>query len=135
MGQVDVGLGDAAHRGLQNLDLHLGVLELRQLLADGLDRAAHVGPENDVERLHLALLPEPLVEGFQGDVRLPAAQIALAGFGRPLLGQLPGLGDVVQHVEAVAGAGRGVQAGHVHRRGRAGLVVFLLRLRACRTSP
>ena len=28
VGQVDVGLADAAHRGLQDLDLHLGVLEL-----------------------------------------------------------------------------------------------------------
>ena len=132
---MDVGLADAAHRGLKNLDLHLGVLELRKLLADGLDRAAHVGPQDDVERLHLAFLAEPLVEGFQGDVRLEVAQLALAGVGGPLLGQLPGLGDVGEHVEAVAGAGGAVQARHVDRRGRAGLFVLLAAARACRTSP
>ena len=88
---MDVGLGDAAHRGLENLDLHLGVLKLGKFLADGLDRAADVGPENDVQRLHLALLAQPLVEVFQGDVRLDAAQLAVAGVGRPLFGQLPGL--------------------------------------------
>ena len=63
VGQVDVGLGDAADRGLQHLDLHLGVLELGQLLADGLDRAADVGPQDDVQRLHFALLAEPLEAG------------------------------------------------------------------------
>ena len=80
-----------------------GCCSFDELLADGLDRAAHVGPQDDVERLHLAFLPEPLVERFQRDVRLPAAEFALAGFGGPLLGQLAGLGDVVEHVEAVAG--------------------------------
>ena len=48
--------------------------------------------------------------------------------GGPLLGQLPGLGDVGQHVEGVAGAGGTVQTGHVDRRRGAGLLVLLPRL-------
>ncbi len=90
VGQVDVGLGDAAHGGLEDLDLHLGVLQLAQLLADGLDRAADVGPQDDVQRLHLVLLAQPLEEGFQGDVGAAAAEFSLAVGRRPRLGQLAG---------------------------------------------
>ena len=57
---------------------------------------------------------------------LPSSRCA--GFGRPLLGQVPGLDDVVEHVEAVAGARGAVQARHVDRRGRAGLLVLLPRI-------
>ena len=75
---MDVGLGDAADRGLQDLDLDLGMLQLGQLLADGLDRAADVGPEDDVERLHFLALAEPLEEVLQRDVVAAAARASPA---------------------------------------------------------
>ena len=122
---MDVGLGHAAHRRLEDLDLHLGMLELAQLLADRLDRAADVGAEDDVQRLHLVLLAEPLEEVFQGDVFAgAAAEFLLAAVRGAAFGQLAGLGDVLQGVEAVAGGGGDAQPRHVHRRRRPGLRVL-----------
>ena len=43
-GEVDVVLGDAADAGVDHVDAHLGVLDLRQLADDRLDRALHVAP-------------------------------------------------------------------------------------------
>ena len=68
MGQRHVGLGDAADALLQQLDLHLGMLELGELLLDRFDRAAHVGPQDDVERLHFAGVLEPIEQVFERDV-------------------------------------------------------------------
>ena len=79
---MDVGLGDAAHGGLQDLDLHLGMLELGELLADGLDRAADVGPQDDVQRLHLVLWPSRSKRFSRVTCGRDAAQLALPGVGR-----------------------------------------------------
>ena len=58
VGQVDVGLADSADGRLQDLDLHFGMLQLFEFLADGLDRTAHIGPQNHVERLHRAFFAQ-----------------------------------------------------------------------------
>ena len=50
-----------------------GMLELGQLLLDRLDRAADVGPQDDVERLHL-LAAQAIEQVFERDVRRRAAQ-------------------------------------------------------------
>ena len=48
-GEVDVVLGDAADAGVDHVDAHLGVVDLRELADDRLDRALHVALEDDVE--------------------------------------------------------------------------------------
>jgi len=138
MGQMHVGLRDAAYRGLEDLQLHFGVLKLRHFLRMASIEPRTSAPQNDIERLHLALLSESFVQGFQGDVGLPAAEIALAGGGAALFGQMARLADAVEHVKLLAGAGRHVQAGHVHGRGRARLAVFLGQVQGilhCFTRP
>ncbi len=54
-GQLHVALGDAADGRVQHADAHLLVVQLLQLLADGLDRAAEVGLEDDLQLGDLGL--------------------------------------------------------------------------------
>ena len=54
-GQLHVALGDAADAGVQHADADFLVLELLQLLADRLDRAAEVGLEDDLQLGDLGL--------------------------------------------------------------------------------
>src|SRR5512146_1512576 len=75
-GEVDVVLRDPADAGVDDVDAHLGVLDLRQLGDGGLDRALHVALEDEVElldraRLHLG------EQALEGD--------AAARLGRELL--------------------------------------------------
>ena len=55
VGQEDVALGDAADALVQDADRDLGVLELLQLLDQGLERALDVGLEDQVQALDLLL--------------------------------------------------------------------------------
>src|SRR6476659_3521445 len=50
--KVDVVLRDPADAGVDDVDPHLGVLDLAELAEERLDRALHVGLENDVEILN-----------------------------------------------------------------------------------
>jgi len=86
MGQMNVGFADAAHSGLQHLDLHFGMFQLEKLLANGLDRSAHVGPQDDIQRLLIVDLAQALEEGFQRHVLTAAGEIALAGLRQALVG-------------------------------------------------
>ncbi len=74
------------------------MVEFRELFADRLNRAAHIGPNDDVERL-LGLGVETRLEAFERDVRLAAAQLALMNDLCPLFGDLTGDGDVVENNE------------------------------------
>ena len=93
----DVGLGDAADRGLQDLDLHLGMFELAEFLLDGLDRAAHVGPEDDVQRRRARPVGQPpvgqpLAGILERDLGRRAGQRPLPRLRVPLFGDLRGPG-------------------------------------------
>ena len=55
VGQEDVALGDPADALEEDPDRDLGVLELLQLLGEGLERALDVGLEDQVEALDLLL--------------------------------------------------------------------------------
>ena len=57
VGQMHVGFADAADRGLQHFDFDFRMLELAELFENGFDRAAHIGPQDDVQRLHLLRCP------------------------------------------------------------------------------
>ena len=92
------------------------MLELGELLLDRFDRAAHVGPQDDVERLHFARVLEPIEQAFQRDVlEAGRAERMAALLLGARLGDFARLGNVVQHVEAAARAGRHVEARDVHR--------------------
>ena len=133
---VHVGLGDAADARLQQLDFHFRMLELGELLFDRLDRAADVGPQDQVERLHFGRAIQSIEEGFERDVAVAAAAERRGPFFRGArLGDLAGLGDVVEHVEALARAGGVVEAGDVHRDARPGLGRRAGWCESCRTSP
>ena len=54
--QVDVVLGDTSHAGVDDVDAHLRVLDLRQLPEERLDGALNVALEDEVELLDGALL-------------------------------------------------------------------------------
>src|SRR5919109_2000627 len=64
-GEHDVALRDRSDAGVDDVDAHLGVLDLRELVVDGLDGALHVGLDDDVEVADGALghLGEELLEG------------------------------------------------------------------------
>ena len=112
----------------QYANLDLGMLQLREFLANGLDRTADVRPEDDVQRLDLLALAQPLEEVFQGYVRRAAAERLLARFLRTLFGDFAGLGDFGHDVEPGARARRRVQARQIHRRRWPGLLVSLPRV-------
>ena len=54
-GQPHVAFGDAADAGVQDADADFLVLQLLQFLADGLDGAAEVGLEDDLQLGDLGL--------------------------------------------------------------------------------
>src|SRR5215211_4481313 len=117
-GQADVVLGDGPGRLVQHPQPDLGDLDPPEGVVDGLDRAHHVGLDDQRQLLELALA-DPGEQVLQA--RGPAG-----GDGRLALAGLPGLGDptgdalVGDRPDLVAGAGRGRQADDHHRLGRDG---------------
>src|SRR5215217_7498714 len=117
-GQADVVLGDGAGRLVEHAQPDLGDLDPAQGVVDGLDRAHHVGLDDQRQLLELALA-DPGEQVLQA--RGPAG-----GDGRLGLAGLPGLGDptgdalVGDRPDLVAGAGRGREADDHHRLGRDG---------------
>ena len=55
VGQHDVGLGDTADRRVDDVDADLGLVHLVERVLERLDRALHVGLDDEVEVLELAL--------------------------------------------------------------------------------
>src|SRR5215211_7307917 len=117
-GQGDVVLGDGAGRLVEHAQPDLGDLDAPEGVVDGLDRAHHVGLDDQRQLLQLALA-DPGEQVLQA--RGPAG-----GDGRLALASLPGLGDpagdalVGDRPDLVAGAGRGREADDHHRLGRDG---------------
>ena len=109
VGQEDVALGDPADALEEDADRDLGVLELLELLDQGLERALDVGLEDQVEALDL-LLGHLAVEVLERD-GLALAEGDAAGAEPAGLGDLAGAGDVVDDGELLAG-------GRARRRGR-----------------
>ncbi len=127
-GERDVVLGDAADGAVHERELHLVALELAEALGERLERALHVGLQDQVQRGRLARLD--LVEDV---LELHAAVVTagVAALVRQPLPLLAGLGDrlgrllVGGDTELVAGARHRRQAEHLHRRRRAGFLDLL----------
>ena len=88
---------------------------------DRLDRALHVGLDDDLQLLDLAAL-DLLVEVLERDLRGRAAISALALLAAAVLGDLRAFCVVLDGVERVARVGHAVEAEDLDRRRRAGLV-------------
>ena len=124
-GQLDVVLGDAADGPVHEDDLHLVALQLAQRLGERLERAGHVGLEDDVEGGRLALLdlledvlePDAALDGRGVLGPVADAGVLAAGLADPAGGLVVG-GD---H-EVVAGVGHLGQAEDLDRRARPGLL-------------
>src|ERR671924_793066 len=120
--EVHVALADPADTLVDDIDAHLGVLDLLQLRDRGLDRALHVALEDEVEVLDTAglHLREELLErwtGTRGGRELLAAQ--------PLpshLGAVAGVALVLHDPRHLAGRRRVVEAEDLDRFARARLL-------------
>src|SRR5271165_1039935 len=120
VGQQDVTIGDAANALEQDADRDLAVFQFLQLLGQGLDRALHVGLDDQVEVLDL-LLGHLAIEVFQGD----GLALGLCGItsAEPAgLGDLAGDGNVVDHREGFARGGNDIDTGDLDRGGWSGLL-------------
>ena len=115
-GQRDVGLGDAAHGRVHDVDAHLGLVHLLERVAQRLDRALHVGLHDEVQVGLLTLL-DATEQVVQAHMRLRLL-LGQAGAQRALLGQLAGVALVLEHPELVAGGRNTVEAEDLHRVGR-----------------
>ena len=112
---IDVVLGDPADALVDDVDPHLGVLDLRQLADDRLDRALDVALDDEVEVLDLAglqLLEQVLERDARGrpDRELLAAQALGA-----LLREIAGVAVVLDHPGELAGRRRLVEAEDLDR--------------------
>ena len=117
-GQVDVVLGDRADAAADDPQRHfLAHVELDQRVFQGLDRAGHVALDDQQQLFPLAGL-ERRLQVLQRDPRPPLGEHRAALPGLAPLGDLPGHPVVVDDQEAVAGAGHGGEAEHLHRPGR-----------------
>ena len=121
---MDVGLGDPADATKDEADLDLGPLQLAQRLGQRLERALHIGLDDQVEHRLLAGLDlgEDVLEARTvghdrcvpgaGGLSVPALAGLRHGLGPTLVGR--------DH-EVVAGLGDVGEPEHLHRGGRAGL--------------
>ena len=118
LGQLHVVLGDPAHAPVDEAELHVVALELAQALGDRLERAPHVGLQDQVERGRLApldLLEQVLELGpaqRRGGRRHVAGHPVAVGAG---LADGAGLGQLRGHPELVAGLGRLGEPEHLDR--------------------
>ena len=118
-GQVDVGLGDAADVGADDVDRDLLLRQLGDLVLERLQRAGHVGLEQQVELTAgggAGLRVEDVLE------RDAAALAAGQGLGlqalAALVGELARLAVVLDDAHVLAGVGHGVEAEHLDGLGR-----------------
>ena len=96
-----------------------GVESFDERVADGLDRALHVGLDDELE-LELIGLGEARREGLERDARVLRDE-RLRRLLAPRLGDLLGRLRVLDGVHRIAGARHVGQAEHLDRRRRAGL--------------
>ena len=78
-----VGLGDRPHRQVYHRELDLVGAQLFQSLFECLQRAVHVGLEDDLEFIELALCDPPL-KIFEGNGR--GREVALTAAVAPVFG-------------------------------------------------
>ena len=104
---------------LDHVDCDLVGRQLRQRIAQRLDRTLHVGLDDQVDG-SLAL-PSPICD-MMSSMRLPGPCLAggLAALGLALLRDVLRQALVLDHDEVVAGIGHARQAEHLHRDRRAG---------------
>ena len=121
--QRDVGLGDAAHGRVHDVDAHLGLVHLLERVAQRFDGALHVGLHDEVQVGLLALL-DAVEQVVQAHVAL-GFLLGQAGAQRAFLGQLAGVALVLEHAELVARGGHAVQAQDLHRIGGTGRIDVL----------
>ncbi len=107
-GEDDVGLGDGAHRRVDDVDAHLGLVHLGKRIRKRLDRSLHVCLDYKVELLEL-VLAHLVEEGLEGHV-LDLVLLLDAGLQGALVGKLLGVAIILEHTELVARGGDGVEA-------------------------
>ena len=113
--EVDVVLGDPTDAGVDDVDAHLGVLDLLELAEERLDRALDVALEDDVEILHLAGL-QVVVQCLEGDAATRALRELLAT--QPLrahVREVLRLALVLDDADEFARGRRMVEAEHLDR--------------------
>ena len=100
----------AADAGVDDVDAHLGMLDLAELAEQRLDRSLHVALEDDVEILDDTLL-QLREEALERDAALGALRELLAAKALgPLLGEILGLALVLDDACELAGGRRPVEA-------------------------
>src|SRR4051812_22541062 len=117
----DVVVGDAADTLVDDVDAHLGMLDLPELADDRLDGALHVALDHEVQVPHLAGL-HLLEEVLERDARraLLGELLAAEALGA-LLRSLARLPLVLDDARELAGGRRLVEAEDLHRVARLGL--------------
>ena len=117
--QVDVVLGDRADGAVQDLYLDLVVAELLQRLLHSLDRALHVGLDDQVQVLELALVDagEQVIQRNVGGGGAGGAHLFAA-----LVGHLAAQAVVLDGHHIVARLGHFGKARDLHRHGGAGFL-------------
>src|SRR3954454_19986917 len=125
-GQVDVRLRDAADPGAHDVDLDLLLRQLGDLVLERLQRAGDVGLEHQAEVLHVARLVE---DRGQRALEAAAARLLLELEPvRALARERAGAAVVLHDAHVLAGLWDGIEAQHLHRLGRQGLLDALARV-------
>ena len=105
---------------MDRVDAHLGLVHLVQRVLKGLDRALNVGLDDEVELLHLGV-GHGVEQVLERDV-LDLVLLLDAGLEGALVSEAARLALVLEHAELVAGHRDALQAEHLDRRRRRGLL-------------
>ena len=118
--QQHVGFVDGADAGVDNLHADLVVGDFQEAGLDGLGGALHIGLDDDVQLLHVALLNlgKQIVQGDLGH-GLGGTGLLL---GLALLHQLAGHALILNSVEDIAGTGNLAQTRDLHGDGGTGFL-------------
>ncbi len=122
-GKRDVGLGDGADGGVDDVDTDLGLVHLADGVGKRLDGALGVGLDDQVELLEL-VLAHLLEQGLKGDV-LDLVLLLDTGLESALLSKVAGIAGVLEDAELVAGCRNPVQTEDLDGVGRTRLVLVL----------
>src|SRR3984893_866250 len=117
--EQDVGFGDGADAGVDDLQLHLIGGLLGKQLAENFDGALHIGLDDDGQFLGFAAL-QLLVQLIESDTPAGAAgERGFAQFGLAIIDDVASLG-FVGYLELIASFGNTLQAEDFNRSGRRG---------------
>src|SRR5205807_597064 len=116
--EVRIVLGDAADAGVDDVDPHLGMLDLRELRHDRLDRTLHIALDDDVQVLDGAG-PDLLEELLERDAACPLLRHRLAAQAfATLLRELARAALALDDAAELAGGRRLVEAEDLDRLAR-----------------